>query len=154
MLRKNWANMFEFLSEPGLKQAMKNLCKLEKFYNLICRCLPFPFQPFFSSTNPPSLPPHPNGIKFSTNKIVTLRLAKSRSRQLTDSLSRGSHNCRHFFYHVTFSNPCCRQCCGSASLWCGSGSGSFSKNQKTKNSEHFFCACTYWYYTDEVSTWM
>ncbi len=122
--------MFELLPEPGLKQAMKNLCKLEKFYNLICRCLPFPFQPFFSSPNRPSLP-HPNGRKFSTNKIVTLRLAESRSRQLPDSLNRGSHNCRHFSFHVTFKNPCCRQYCGSASLWCGSGSGSFSTLEKS-----------------------
>ncbi len=133
--------MFELLSEPGLKQAMKNLCKLEKFYNLICRCLPFPFQPFFSSPNRPSLP-HPNGIKFSLQ--FSLRLAESRSRQLPDSMSRGSHNCRHFSFHVTFKNPCCRQCCGSASPWCGSGSGSFSTLEKStkkfESGEHFFCA--------------
>ena len=31
-------------------------------------------------------------------------------------MMQGSHIRCHFFFHVIFGNPCCRQCCGSASF--------------------------------------
>ncbi len=115
-------------------------------------------------TQAPLSLPHPNGITFS-NTIVTLRLAESRSRQLPDSMSRGSHKCRHFSFHVTFKIPAVGSIADThhfdadpdtdPSYQFDADQGpadnfnadririlqySRKKHQKTENGENFFCA--------------